>query len=119
MTPIKFIEKAIEGGWKPLYEGVETENFSIDDGDFYVQETGKEASVEKRMYIEAILLDFKAWQAVGKTDGWGVCGQKGCGNSWGHENVPESEKKHWQHNMHRMIDSLAEGKTIEEFLKTL
>lgn len=69
--------------------------------------------------IQKILLDPFAWQAVGKMEGWpteddedrncycGACGYyKSCANEW-------------KENMHRMIDALCEGKSIEEFLSSI
>ena len=53
---------------------------------------------------EQIFLDPKPWQAIGKIKKWQPCSK--C-------------KYAWEHTMHDMIDALAEGKTIEEFIKTL
>ncbi len=77
--------------------------------------------------IDEIVLDPLAWQAVGKTMGWlhNVC--SGCGEekpcwcdtsdvrfSCGSDKILRCHYK-----MHCMIDSLIEGKTLEEFLATL
>lgn len=62
-----------------------------------------------------MLLDPKVWQAVGKTEKWGQVLHDGevwlCGK--------DQYLHTWVANMHRMIDALCEGKTIEDFLKTL
>lgn len=83
----QFIEKAVEEGygWKKW-------------------DVGGWGNLEKSPHLEAVLLDPKAWEAVGKVEGW-----------------HDKELWHWswQNQMHAMIDALAEGKTLEEFIKTL
>ncbi len=85
----QFIEDAIEGGWM---EG--------------------EDSRYRRAYasIGNTLLNPLAWQAVGKTRGW-----TDYNDSYG---VPEKSQR-WNFQMHRFIDHLADGKTIEEALTAL
>ena len=65
MKDIKqWIEKAIEGGWKT--HNISPKLILIDDMiDFAVE---FETPAETRLYIsiQAILLDPKAWEAVGK-----------------------------------------------------
>lgn len=92
MKIITFIEKAIEGGWNHPKE------------DCSYCETP----------VEVILLDPLAWQAVGKVEGWQDV-QAGYRESDGLI-LYESG---WKRRMHRMIDALAEGKTITQFLETL
>jgi hypothetical protein len=99
MTTQLFIEKAIEGGWKP----------------FYARDSEWEPSYQKAYYISkyhvhSTLLDHEAWKAVGKVEGWGEQGSI--------EQVI-GENPSWRDAMHRMIDALAEGKTIEQYLETL
>lgn len=56
------------------------------------------------------LLDPKAWQAVGKTRGWGktdYCGH--CGAYY--EDSPV-----WREQLHEFLDLLCDGKTIDEAL---
>lgn len=86
MTIQTFIEKAIEGGWKPSASWF---------GDVPVDSDG----------YHTVLLNPLAWKAVGKVEGW----------------VWNDEKRNagYIYNMHRMIDALAEGKTIEQFLEIL
>lgn len=129
MTIKQFIEKAIEGGWKPESEATSISGLST-------------AEVLAKVYPERVLLDPFAWQAVGKVEGWDkeipenhceVCGEPmaegetmfryhGYGmyvlNS-GDCPKPPLEKREWRKEMHRMIDALAEGKTIEQYLETL
>lgn len=94
MTIKDFIQKAIEGEWRdyPLSNEEQTRESC---------RLGWRSECE-----ESILLDPKAWEAVGKVEGWGI----------------EEEHPHrhqWYANMHNMIDTLIEGKSIEDYLKTL
>lgn len=98
MTIKQFIEKAIAGGWK-------TDWYDDWEGGSYSD-----------MVIPRILLDPLAWQAVGKTEGW--IGYKRTGIDKGNE-IEYHDMEVWKSNMHRMIDALAEGKTIEQFLEPL
>ena len=105
MKPKQFREKAIEGGWKndmfPMLE---------------ILTNGKTPYAN----FEAVLLNPKAWEAVGKVEGWGKEGLCGACNLYlteeGEEPCPQEG---WKHKMLGMIDALIEGKTIEEYLKTL
>lgn len=103
MTIKDFIERAVEGGWS---------------------QTSVQNDCTKLLFLDPL-----AWQAVGKVEGWGryfcpECKMSGyvmsAGRPYcmgcGHDLGPILE---WHHNMHRMIDALAEGKTIEDFLSTL
>lgn len=113
MTYIEFLKKAYEGGWTPEWE--ET-RYSADGG------------TQKAMVnMHKVLLDVLAWQAVGKVEDWGH-EMKGNGIPMG--TYPETmihilmhkENKLvpvWRFYMHRMIDALCEGKSIEQFLETL
>ena len=91
MTIKQFIEKGIEGG--------------------YPQDL---AHYEKYPDQCVVLLDPLAWQAVGKVEGWETKYFKCSPNC---DNKIRSDD--WNYQMHRMIDALAEGKTIEEFIETL
>lgn len=136
MTIKEFIEKAIEGGWYRGYTlSVAEINGKIEgvlldpDGDAMVAKTTHE-----------ILLDPLAWQAVGKVEGWGeahpsdeeIHTLKGMVNPLGRlggykermaNKMLLKPKKEiisgWLYHMHRMIDALAEGKSVEQFLQDL
>lgn len=98
MTIQNFITKAIEGGWRLKgYAGYYTKTVIM-------QWAGNRAY--------EILLDPLAWQAVGKMEGWEL------------EETSDpyrllNGKSEAINNIHRMIDALAEGKTIEQFIATL
>lgn len=82
----EFIEKSIEGGWKTK-ECV----CCFKKPDF--------------CRCNGLLLDTKAWEAVGKVEGW--------------DDNTISRRKAWHTNMHNMVEALIQGKTIEEYLETL
>lgn len=118
----QFIEKAIEGGWKPfpderVHKKVEIEDVGIHG--FNAIFTTK-VNVRRLAFFQIILSPL-AWQAVGKVEGW----KRNAIIQWydSFPNQKEREKyrgiESWKFQMHRMIDALAEGKTIEEYLKTL
>lgn len=113
-----FIEKAIEGGYDryALSKGFELKSYAtvLMPNNFFIQlHDGSD------IHIAAFLLDPLAWEAVGKVEGWDV------------ESKQFEEPKDisgdtrtylisgWLYKWHAMLDALAEGKTIEEFLKTL
>jgi len=99
MTIQQFIEKAIEGGWNPR-RGEK-------------QYTAPRPPHHICLFSEYHpFLDAEAWKAVGKVEGWGPGTRVELGGGFWTEDM-------WLKNMHRMIDALAEGKTIEEFLATL
>jgi len=114
MTIKQFIEKAMKGGWIPFREGIEVTSIS----------GMTTAECIAKVYPEKAFLDPLAWQAVGKVEGWGLenclnCGgrtEKDCTCENGTVCPPIEESIY---NMHLMIDALAEGKTVEEFLGTL
>ena len=58
---------------------------------------------------EEYFLNPLAWQAVGKVEGWGST----------HDQDGYLVIHDWKRNMHRMIDALCEGKSVESFLSTL
>lgn len=110
MTLKGFIEKAIEGGWNDGQDLVPEYYNPINDS------------------CKAIFLDPLAWQAVGKVEGWGntkdvrlsyvgFCRDEECNTDNSLDEAYRIDFATYQ--IHRMIDALAEGKTIEEFLKTI
>lgn len=117
MTIQQFIEKAIEGGW---YGDHVIHRVAYDEVVLVHREGNK---IPVRMQNATFLLDPLAWKAVGKVCGW-VCKHcSGTGVAPNHDECfscrGSGEGKIWLENMHCMIDSLAEGKTIEEFISTL
>lgn len=93
----KAIQKAIEGEWGS-FEGEKVEYYDgilfSDVGSF-------------RMTMEEIVLDPTFWKSLGKAmDKFD-------------DNPSENNYKTWLHNWHRLIDTLAEGGTAEEFFKSI
>ena len=106
----KFIEDAIEGGWRDslfTHNPKEEIAYLIEDGYFHRK-------------IGEILIDPLVWQAVGKVRGW---------------RNPESRSHHitatdmetsmqvfngvWMQNWQDFIQWLADGKTTEEALEAI
>lgn len=132
MTINRFIEKAIEGGW----DFTDNVNFSEEDRARFKRTEHLKDPKNIAGFWGAVFLDPEAWKAVGKVEGWEeacemsprtgrhcylytnatrhthdeccYCGRKSNGT-----------KHTWQDHMHRMIDALAEGKSVEEFIATL
>ena len=115
MTIEQAIEKAIRGGME-LPRGTE----------YY--------TADSKMLLVINRRDF--WQSLGKSEGWGdMCSQ--CHNGFTFKNqATEGTGKPpkgcqydttgcsqinagWQYHWHRLIDHLAEGKSIEDYFKTL
>ena len=137
MTEKQFIEKVIEGGWKP--EHFKVENIKVDgisqDGKTVMLSDGIEDGLWTEIPIVEILLSKEAWQAVGKVEGW----QKGHLVTYkltakritrvGGTDFDRKEKiisrlykprsPVWKKKMHSMIDAIADDKSIKEYLKTL
>lgn len=91
MTIQRFIKAAIEGGWERKHAW---------------------PAYQFDPYLQQILLDPASWKAVGKVEGWDEVEMQDR-----HRAV--NGKSEAVNNMHRMIDALAEGKSIETFLETL
>lgn len=102
MTITEFIEKAVQGGWNGP------------QGAAVISHRKFGLKTAQDMYEAYVLLSPEAWKAVGKTEGWrSLNDEYWCTNGWDH--VADE----WLVYMHRMIDVLASGKTIEEYLATL
>jgi hypothetical protein len=112
MTIKEFIEKAIEGEWKP-FKTIEVvgDGFwdKVDFQTFGYSHPSNADKVIASINMYRLILDPEAWKAVGKVEGWGT---EPSGS------IYQGEEK-WFRHMHRMIDALAEGKTIEQFIATL
>jgi len=96
MTPNQFIEKAIEGGWDE--KRAKVTKFDMRDG--------YEGIATSMQSTDRMFLDPKAWKAVGKVEAW-------------KSDIDDRLFVEWHSKMHGMIDALIEGKTIEDYLKTL
>lgn len=121
MTPKEFVEKAVEGGWNGkgiLFNigGEDTvrymEGFSLREAKERI--ALKHVSPSDKIKLDSsnshkdfliVLLDPKAWEAVGKAKKWGIDYQNGL-----HTHIIIA---------HGLIDALFHDMTIEEFLATL
>ena len=118
MTATKqFIEDAIEGGWDlqalvPLL-GIRT-TYKASIGNKYMNVTTHQGNVKQLCSFDKILLDPKAWQAVGKTRGWaGYHECSVCGNGTGRDS-DENFQEMWRYRFHAFVDFLADNLSIEE-----
>lgn len=107
MTIKGFIEKAHKGEY--LFRGAYVYR------DKFVEECPVYETVLQSPRIvlaspHEILLDTKAWKAVGKVEGW----YERRVYIGGSGPIPE-----WHYRMLKLVDALAEGKTIEQYLETL
>lgn len=121
-----FIEKAIEGeeGNLPKHKVVRVNRYWVTlldgNGSEYTQS------------LEVFLLRPETWQAVGKVEGWAT--QKEIeewephrmgshSDTWGCAGDDDpcfcTRPKDYIYYMHAMIDALAEGKSLEQFINTL
>jgi hypothetical protein len=100
----QFIEKAFVGGWQPGDRDFHLIGFSEHSFEYQPLSThqGRASSIRMMVY-EAVLLNPKVWQAVGKVEHWYE----------GHYG-PE-----WLHHMHKMIDALAAGHTLEAYIQSV
>lgn len=131
MTIQTSIEKAIKGGWKPYDLARVRSTAPIVKVELYatVACLYEDETHYQRYHIDRIFFDPSLWKALGTVEGWICRTCKGTGKQhiiddllgggtceW--DKDCECEKP-WLENMHRMIDALAEGKTIEQYLETL
>jgi len=100
----QFIEKALAGGWQPAGRDFSVIGFYERHFEYQLRSVlqGRSSAIQMMVY-EAVLLNPKVWQAVGKVEKWYE----------GHYG-PE-----WLHHMHKMIDALAEGQTLEAYIQSV
>jgi hypothetical protein len=105
MTSIQqFIEKALVGGWQPTDRAFNIIGFYERHFEYELRSIYPERPAAIRIMVyEAVLLNPKVWQAVGKVEKW-YEGRYG----------PE-----WLHHMRTMIDALAEGQTLEAYIQSV
>ena len=100
----QFIEKALVGGWQPADRDYSIIGFYERHFEYQLRSiVPGQRSVLRMMGYEAVLLNPKVWQAVGKVEHW-YEGRYG----------PE-----WLHHMRTMIDALAEGHTLEAYVQSV
>jgi hypothetical protein len=100
----QFIEKALVGGWQPTDRDFSIIGFYERHFEYQLRNISPgQRSVPRMLVYEAVLLNPKVWQAVGKVEQW-YEGRYG----------PE-----WLHHMRTMIDALAEGHTLEAYIQSV
>lgn len=129
-----FIEKAIEGGWashivvnKHYWEA---SNAGLQ---WYASHPARLGAEILKVGIHEILLDPKAWEAVGNTQAWekecDKCGKQSediqkegkiyGGSICSYMGEAHKMQPYWKYYMRRMINALAQGKTVTEYLEIL
>ena len=95
MTKTEFIEKAIDGGFD--YSYLKPNLYISDEKDILPDNLLENFS--------DIVLNPLSWKAVNKVEKW--------------EETTTSNPPRYMIEMHRMVNALCEGLTIEQFLETL
>ena len=100
----QFIEKALLGGWQPADRDCRLLGFYEHHFEYHLRgmPPGRSATLHQMVY-EAVVLNPKVWQAVGRVEHWYE----------GHYG-PE-----WLHHMRTMIDALAAGHTLEAYVRSV
>ena len=104
MTIKQAIQKAIDNGWKYNY-----------DKELSFEADGSEKWGAGLIQIDGLLLDPKFWEALGKAKEW----KKDSTNFSGFDCEVDYPQSGYIVKMHEMIEHLIDGKTIEEYFKTL
>ena len=131
MTIQEAITKAVEGGWNagtnwlaarsasplPIIDVECQDNMQIVR--LVHENYGNGGSKYTTMGLQVALLDPLFWQALGKSIGWNIQEKQYSDpkNPTGH--TRDYLISGWQYQMHRLIDHLAEGKSIESFFESL
>ena len=102
------IELAVENGWRPI--GLNVDGRAIS----WI----KQAVSSRSKFIERYLLDPKFFQALGR--GMGYKGKGNISLSSPSGSAFYRKEISWdQYAQHRLVDHLAEGKTIESYFQQL
>ena len=104
MTIQEFIQSAVEGGWEnPLPYVVPNEPSEKEYGHIMTE-------LMWHRFFPIVAMDCNAWIAVGMSRGWNKVDNVA---DW-KDGIPT-----WANKMRCLTDALIEGKTIEDYLKTL
>lgn len=116
MTIKEFIEKAIEGGWQPFSDTKVRKIFEVEENEIETMIIFYDKVNVRRYSLPLVILDPKAWKAVGKVEG--TDGDMVSKYAVPTEIEPEMIPL-WQYKMLGLIEALIEDKSIEDYLKTL
>jgi len=131
MTKNEFVTKAMDGGWMSQAVFLR-QKYEI--GFTTAKDTAAWQEVINDIISNAAFFDAKAWQAVGRVEKWDIVRKRNeltkdtrgylfdergrqytfVGNKTYLPNIAEAQNKH-----HQLIDALWEGKSLEEYIKTL
>jgi len=116
MTIKEFIDKTIEGEWLKTKWNLEVIEYKlIQNNTFRIKTTDNDnpeaPAIENTYDLEFMFLDPKAWEAVGKVEGWiDLMPSRHEFN----DDIAE-----WKHKMYSMIYALIGGLSIKEYIKNL
>ena len=121
------IENAIEGGYTDVFRDgcKECDGVGRDDNIDFVCSTcngtgdGELLLDEMAGQWERFTSDPLFWQSLGKALGWDYSEKKDRVYYW-MEDIDECQyNDRWRNEWHRFVDTLAEGKSTEDFFKEL
>lgn len=112
MTIQEFIEKAIEGGYEEgrNWKFVRANRYWVQ----WLDSNGSEVSINLNCY----LLAPEVWKAVGRAEGWIYPDGRDVAKYYNND-PKRTPYPLWLWKMHRMVDALADGKTVEFYFKNL
>lgn len=105
----QFMRDAVDGGWEPKF----SRGMGVIEADLGTR-TLNVIKGPPTLSWSDMFLDPEAWKAVGKVRGWNAKSPDGV--LWYKHKMP---MKPYLVLMHRMIDALAEGKTIDQYLESI
>lgn len=108
--PKKLIEKAIEGGWSPLYDGKPTIKWEWEMDCIWTYNPNEEVSFGEYQLHEINALKPLFWQALGKALGW---------PEDYNGDIIKLVNTHWEFVAHRFYDLILTGGDTDQFFKYL
>jgi hypothetical protein len=120
MTIEHAIKKACIGGWKELY--IDAQDGITVDHSQQIAWGRTSTNLGRHLPLAVIFLDPAFWKALGKAEGWDKydpddvshdCDALGCSS------IEHRIQGCWRIEMHRLMDALADEKSIEEYFETL
>jgi len=118
MTIQEAIDKASEEGYHIKgSDGVDTDYSGASSE--YSAWTRQDNKSSFMVAVEETFLDPQFWQALGRALGWNHAMITVHEVENGRPTVVTRARQHWLYHWHRFLDFLAEGKTAEDFFKSL
>lgn len=106
----KIIQKGIDGGWREDFDGFKVDEKQKPRYEHSVVISANNKFISYELNLNDIVLDPNFWKAVGKVE---------YIKTWGRDNFPSRIEEWAKKKMHNMIDHLNEGKSLEDYIKSL